>query len=221
MAWQMNIKKVSLTTQIKKVIGNRVLFCSVAFMLIIFGLTAYDLSISITQLRSRINEQIKPIEDFAIDQAMINNIDTVKLKIESFNESNPTFQIEWIRQGEPIYKDVSWYFPFSWVYDYHIGNIAGYQFGYFKVTGGFLSDKTLIYDLLFRLILLVIFTTSILSILYPLAKKIPEQLFINPINRFIDLVSNNSVQSELSAKSLPVELEVLETKILALLKTAT
>src|SRR5580704_7237947 len=97
-------KQISLSKQIKKVIGNRILFCSIALMIIIFGLTIYDLSISINQLRSRINEQIKPIEDFAINQAIINNLDTVNLKIELFNESSPTFKIEWIREGIPQYK---------------------------------------------------------------------------------------------------------------------
>ncbi|MDX1900553.1 MAG: HAMP domain-containing sensor histidine kinase [Gammaproteobacteria bacterium] len=217
----MNTKKFSLTTQIKQAIGNRILCCSIIFMFIIIGLTVYDLSISVTQLKSRINEKIKPVEDFAIDQAIIDNLDTVKLKIDSFNENNSTFKIEWVRQGEPTYNDITWRFPFSWVYDYRIGNIAGYHFGYFKVTGGFFSDETLLYELLFRMILLLILSNSILIILYPLAKKIPEKLFINPINRFIDLVSNNKTHSEEITNALPVELEMLETKILGLLKTAT
>lgn len=217
----MTTKQISLAKQIKKVIGNRILFCSIAFMIIIFGLTIYDLTISINQLRSRINEQIKPIEDFAINQAIINNLDTVNLKIETFNESSPTFKIEWIRQGVPIYETITWRFPFSWIYDYRIGEIAGYQFGYFKVSGNFLSDKTLFYDLIIRLALLLIFIISILSLLFPLAKKIPNQLFINPINRFIDLISNNSVQHNNIITSLPVELEVLEKNILDLLRTAT
>ncbi len=214
-------KQISLSKQIKKVIGNRILFCSIALMIIIFGLTIYDLSISINQLRSRINEQIKPIEDFAINQAIINNLDTVNLKIELFNESSPTFKIEWIREGIPQYKTITWLFPFSWIYDYRIGDIAGYKFGYFKVTGNFLSDDTLFYDLMMRFSLLMIFTTSIVSLLFPLAKKIPNQLFINPINRFIDLISNNAVQHNVVIESLPVELEVLEKNILDLLRKAT
>lgn len=217
----MKTKQISLAAQIKKVIGNRILFCSIAFMLIIFGLTIYDLSISIKQLRSRINEQIRPIEEFAINQAMINNLDTVNLKIENFNENSPTFQIEWIRQGSPTHKTITWHFPFSWVYDYRVDEIAGFQFGYFRITGGFLSDTTLTYDLLFRLSLLLIFIISILSVLYPLATKIPKQLFIDPINRFINLISNNSVTNNSIIKSSPVEMRVLEKNILALLKTAT
>ncbi len=54
-----------------------------------------------------------------------------------------------------------------------------------------------------------------------MAKKIPSQLFINPINRFIDLISNNSIQNNNLINSLPVELEVLERNILDLLNTAT
>lgn len=216
----MKVKKISLSTQIKKEIGHRILFFSTAFMAIIACLTIYDVSISINQLRSRIHEQIKPIEAFAINQAMINNIDTVTLKIESFNETNPTFKIEWNPKGTPDHKSITWNFPFSWIYDYPIGNIAGIQFGFFRLKGGFLSDKTLIYDLLVRVSLLIIIAFSFYLILYPLAKKIPEKLFIAPINRFMDLISNNSYKENIT-KSLPVELEVLESKILALLNTAT
>src|SRR5579883_1400848 len=215
-------KNNTLTKQIKKAIGNRILFFSIAFMIIIFGLTLYDLSISFKQLRSRIEEQLKPIEDFAIGQAMINNLDTVDLKIQNFNESNnSSFKVEWVRQGVPIHKIVTWYFPFSWIYDYPIGEIAGFQFGYFKVTGNLLSDKSLIYDLLFRLSLFSIITISVICILSPLAKKIPEQLFIDPINHFIDLISNNLAHGDGREDLNPVELQLLERKILSLLTSAT
>jgi signal transduction histidine kinase len=211
------MKKNYLSTQIKKVIGNRILFCSIAFSFIILGLTAYDLSVSIDQLRARINEQVKPIEDFAIGQVMIDNARTIDLKISSFNESSSTFKMLWIPSGNPKFNSITWSPPFSWVYDYKLGNIAGYSFGYFKIKGSFLSDKALVYDLIIRLTLLIIFTLAILSILYPLAKKIPEKLFIHPINRFIDLISNpDSLKKDLAI--LPIELEVLETKILTLLK---
>jgi len=213
-------KKQSLSTQIKKVIGNRILFCSFAFMFIILALTAYDLSVSIDQLRARINDRVKPIEDFTIGQVMIDNVRTIDLKISSFNDNNSTFKIEWIPNGNTTYNSIMWKLPFSWVYDYKLGNIAGYSFGYFKVTGSFLSDKTLVYDLIIRLILLIIFILTILSILYPLAKKIPEKLFIDPINRFIDLISNPETEKFEISKMLPIELNVLETKILTLLNQA-
>lgn len=215
----MNTIKISLATQIKEVIGYRILFCSLLFTLIIAGLTFYDLSISMSQLKARINEQVKPIEDFAINQAFINNLDTIQLKIDSFNESTRSFHIDWIHQGNPNFNKISWHFPFSWNYNYAISALAGYQFGYFKITGSILSDKTLIYELLLRLILLAVFIISVLGILYPLSKKIPEQLFINPINRFLDLILTNSSENKAN-KLLPIELQVLENKILDLLITA-
>jgi signal transduction histidine kinase len=215
----MTKKKQSLSTQIKKEIGNRILFCSSAFILIIFGLTAYDLSVSVDQLRARINEQVKPLEDFTIGQVLIDNARTIDLKVSSFNDSHPTIKVEWISVGNPKINTIVWHPPFSWGYDYKLGNIAGYSFGYFKVTGSFLSDKTLIYDLIIRLILLLIFSSAIQIVLNPLAKRIPEKLFINPINRFIDLVSNSN-NNNLFSQKLPTELEVLETKILDLLSNA-
>jgi len=215
------MKKISLATQIKKVIGNRILFCSMIFIVMIFFITVYDIISNVNQLHSRIEEKIKPIENFTIDQVIINNLDTVDLKVSNFNEFNKSFNVVWIRNGNPIYKSISWLWPFSWVYDYKINEVAGYQFGFFRISGSFLSDKTLIFDLAFRLSLLIIFILSVLSILFPLAKKIPEKLFLTPINRFIDLISNRPLQEIKLVNDLPFELEILEKKIIALLQTAT
>ncbi|MBV9576397.1 MAG: HAMP domain-containing histidine kinase [Gammaproteobacteria bacterium] len=215
----MEAKKISLSTHIRKEIGYRILFFSITFIFIILLLTIYDLSISMSQLRSRIHEKVRPIETFVINQAMIDNLDTVTLKIASFNEINPTFKIEWESKGIAHYKNISWNFPFSWIYDYPIGDIAGIQIGFFRIKGSLFSDKTLTYDLLTRLIILALMTLCFYLILYPLAKEIPEKLFINPINRFIDLISNNSPKAQITL-SLPIELEILESKILTLLDTA-
>ncbi len=213
----MKSEKISLATQIKRVIGNRIFFCSFLLILITLALTAYDLSVSIDQLRARINEQLKPLEDFVINQTMANNIQTIDLKISSFNEAHTAFQVQWIPTGYPIPHPIVWHAPFLWTYDYPIGEIEGYQFGYFKIIGSFLSDKELVNDLLIRLALLIIFILSILGFLFPLATKIPQKLFINPINRFLDLISTKKLEKIKTPEFLPIELEALESKILNLL----
>lgn len=212
-------KQISLATQVNKVIRHRILLLTSVFVIIIFDLTIYGLPISIKQLQSRIKQQIKPIETFVINQAIINSLDLANFKIQSFNENNPIYHIEWIQHGSPMHKTITWYFPSSWIYDYSLDNLGGVKFGYFKISGDFLSDKTLLYDLSFIFIQLLLFIISNLTILYFLT-KISDKLFINSINRFIDLISQNSVKNNNNHKLSISELEILENKILLLLETA-
>lgn len=212
-------KKFTLAKQIKKEIGNRILFCSAALFLIIFGLTFYDISTEIDQLPARINPQLKPLEDFAMNQIMIDNAQTIQLKLSDFNQSNKALNVKWFPKGTPQFNKISWQFPFSWMYNYPMNAVAGFQLGYFQVQGSFLNDPMLVNELLIRLGLLIIFAFAIFGLLYPLARKIPDKLFIAPINRFIDLASQNNTNT-VQSHILPSELTELETKITALLQNA-
>ncbi len=216
----MKYSRISLSREIKRVIGNRVLFCSFVFIVIILALTFYDLMTSMNELRNRVNEEVRPVENFVISQVMINNKEIINLKIDDFNDANSTFHITWVPDGEPQFRSIVWKPPFSWVYDYKLGSIAEYQFGYFKVTGSFFKDKQLVNDLFIRLGLLLIFSLTVFLVLYPLARRIPERLFINPINRFLSLISNPISSKTDVSSHLPIELEELETKILSLLEQA-
>jgi signal transduction histidine kinase len=213
-------QSLSLASQIKRVIGNRVLICSLILTIILFMLTIYDLFASIDLLKSRNNDQIKPIESFVISQVMIDNMQAIELKLNSINEQNLGFNIEWEPHGNLKYKDVEWQVPFNWIYNYQLWEIAGYQFGYFKLTGSFWADDELIRDLIIRFISLLIFVLTVFGVLYPLAQKIPQKIFINPINHFIALISDSDVSKVKHNAKLPIELQELEVKIIQLLENA-
>jgi len=210
-------KTFSLGDQIKKVIGMRILLCAILFIILIAGLTTYDLSISIKSLKANINEQVKPLEDFTISQLLINNSQAIDVKLASFNQTHPSIHVEWVANNNPDAQRITWKFPFSWNYNYQLGEIEDYQFGYFKITGSLFLDSELVNDLLLRFGLLILFILIIIQFLYPLSKKIPEKLFIAPINRFLELVKNPEAERIKHHYNLPIELEELETKILNLL----
>lgn len=213
-------KQQSLATQIKKVIGNRVVMCSLILIFILLMLTVYDLFGSIGLLQSRINQQIKPLESFVISQVMIDNMPAIEIKLNSINQQHLGYAIDWEPHGTEQYHDVTWQPPFNWVYDYQLGEIAGYQFGYFKLTGSFWTDKELVNEFIIRFLSLFIFIITVLGVLYPLAKKIPQKIFINPINHFISLMSESETKQATEQQSLPIELQELETKIITLLENA-
>ncbi len=155
---EQNKKIRTLAAQIKRVIGLRVLICSVLAVSLILLLTVYDVYLGIHQWQSRINENLKPLEDFTIGQLLINNPRTIQVKLTSFNKQNTEFQVSWEPMDTLTEKSsIHWSPPLSWYYDYQLGNIAGYEFGYFKVKGSILDNKLLIYDLAVRVFLLIIF----------------------------------------------------------------
>lgn len=215
-------KPFTLAEKIKKEIGNRILLCLIALLLVVFGLTIYVISTEFNQIPARINPQLKVLEDFVMNQSLIDNAQTISLKMRDFNEKNSAFQIKWVTNTKPVSNAIQRHFPFSWSYNYPLGELAGVKLGTFQVTGSFLKDAVLIHELLFRLGLLLIFAIILFILLNPLAKKIPDQLFVSPLNRFLDLIDGQD-QVETNQKTsspLPIELAELETRILSLISKA-
>jgi signal transduction histidine kinase len=213
-----NISNFSLENQIKNVIGTRVLFCAFLLMILVVGLTIYDISKSTKEMQAHVSERIKPLEDFTIGQMILNNYSSVEVKLDAFNKANKEFQIEWKPDNLSDYNQFTWQFPYTtWTYNYKLGNIAGYQFGYYKIKGSVFASTVLYYNFLIRLGWLILFTFFVMIFLYPLAKKIPQKLFVDPINRFIDLFSKHTGDKNLALGKLPIELEDLELKIMGLL----
>ncbi|NNM58255.1 MAG: sensor histidine kinase [Legionellales bacterium] len=212
----MTSKPFTLASQIKKEIGNRIFLCSIALFLIVFGLAFYDISTEIDQLPLRINPEIKPLETFSTNQILIDNARTIQLKLNDFNANNNAFNVKWIPHITAKSNQVHWHFPLLWSYNYPLGKIAGFQLGYFKISGSIVNDPVLMNEFLIRFGLLLFFSIALFTLLLPLAKKIPDKLFIAPINRFLDLIADNPAANEHDL-SPPIELRELETKILTLI----
>jgi signal transduction histidine kinase len=210
-------KKFSLASQVELVIGKRIGWCIIFCMLLISAITVYDLYLSLSQLRLRINENVKPIENFVVGQLMSNNSQSIDIKIENFNKNENAYKVEWLPSETKADQYMSWRFPFSWVYYYPLGKVGDYKFGYFKITGVIINDRKLVYDFFIRISILVLFMLILIFLLRPLAKKIPEKLFISPVNRFLDMMQYSSENIKEYAQDLPEELQELEKKILDLI----
>ena len=211
----------SLNAEIKKVIGSRVILCSLILLVAIIGLTLVDMSTSLEHLRDQINHQVKPLEDFTIGEIMIDNPQAIVVKLKDFNQSTHLYDVKWVPYSHAPFKNVRLTLPFNWAYNYQLGNIAGYQFGYFKITGSLLTDHALIYSLALRLLVLIFFSIALFGFLYPVARRIPQELFVDPINRFIQLIAEpGAAKANNSQRNLPIELQSLEDNIQDLLSRA-
>jgi signal transduction histidine kinase len=221
--WQQGKQEAySLEAQIKRHIGWRILICFLLLFTAVLGLTAYGISRDIMQLKEKINTNCMMIEDYVISQVLVEDREAISLKLEEMNNSKET-KITWVKDGTAPNPDkVQWVFPFSWIYYYPLRSIENNHYGYFVVTGSFLSEDVFISELLIRSILLLLFALLIFILLFPLSRKIPKNLFIEPVKHLVSLLKEGVDDLEdksclLNMPNLPVELKEIESKILQLI----
>lgn len=88
-------------------------------------------------------------------------------------------------------------------------------FGYYKMSGSILNDKLSIVALFIQGIMMILFIVLISFLLLPIAKSIPQTLFVVPINRLLKLLRSNSEPNEFSA---PYEIMKLRREVETILK---
>lgn len=215
-----------LVDQIKVKISHRILLCLLSFFIVIIGLTIFDIAKSFKELGDVVNAQCQSLEDYTVGQALIDNQPAVQLKLDDYNAANP-YTISWVPTGTALNNDsIHWLPLFSWEYNYQIKSVAGQGFGYFHVSGSILNDRNFFSELLGRVLLMIFFALTIFALLYPLANKIPQQLFIEPINNLLKLlktgvVPQESEQSQKLTMNLSMELIEIQDQITQLLSDIT
>lgn len=211
----------NLSTQIKRVIGYRILICFLLALSVFLTITVIEITSSSHQLEKNIEEQCNTLKSFVISQALVNNEDAIQLKLNALNEQSSNTKFTWNNVSDPTQKHLRWHFPLSWLYFYPVKNMDGTKLGTLLVTGSLLEDHALLSDLLKKISLLLLFFSIIFIVLYPLGKRIPQQLFLEPINNLLLLLRNE--KSRLITDSLPnmsEEINEIKNKITDLLKDA-
>ncbi len=86
--------------------------------------------------------------------------------------------------------------------------------GIFLVEGSLLKEKNFFYQILSKLAYLLLFFISIFLILFPLAKRIPQKLFIVPIHHILSLLKNKENND---LKNMSEEIQEISEQITLLL----
>jgi signal transduction histidine kinase len=208
----------TLSTQIKRVIRNRILLCFLLALIAVIALTGVEFASSSHQVEIKLKEMCKSYESFVISQILINNEDSIQPKLDALHQRLKGIKIIWRKESKhPIEQKLQWKFPFSWIFIYPVTNIDNTKLGVFIVSGSLLNDHELFSDLLKKISLLVIFFLIILIVLYPLGRRIPQQLFINPIDNLLRLLRNQKDKSTEDLPSFPTEINEIKNKIISLL----
>lgn len=209
----------TLSDQIKWQIGRRIIFSFMILSVFIFAMTLSDYAENISKLSQSINATCQDLEDFVVSEAFIDNDSAIQYKLYEINKDQEN-KVEWIKTGNMNFsKGFHVVFPFHWIYYYPLRAIGDQHFGYFKITGSLLHSPESTKEFMIRDLILLVFAILMFLILYPLARKIPKILFIEPISNIVQLLKTNSTDGTLTLiEDIPVELKEIETKITGLIK---
>lgn len=208
---------IDLSTQIKKEIGYRIFICFLLALFAVSTITLIEVGGDFHQLEKKFAEKCKNLEGFIISQFLNQNQEAIQAKLDALKEKDSSTQFIWLSgiKSTGLQQKMQWQFPLSWKYIFPVHNIDKSFLGYIEVTGSFLDIQD---DLLKKISLLMTFFATILAVLFPLNKKIPQRLFVTPINNLIALLHNEKNTSDEFIKNFPTEIQDIKNKITSLLK---
>lgn len=216
-------KLISLKNQIRNEFGIRILITFVILFIIVIGFTVNDIYRGIFQLEDTLTRISKPLEEYIINQVLVDNYGAIEAKIKQVNKTTP-FHLAWVAHGSSSYsKQLRYIVPFSWKYNYPLMKVDQQNFGYLIFSGSFSNQDSFISSLLIRNLLLLLFLAIGFALLLPLIFSIPNRLFLKPVMKILSLLENGTDSSilQLNPQGSNVdEIQKIERKLLALLHEA-
>jgi signal transduction histidine kinase len=212
-------RKHSLVSQIKLRIHIRILACLVLSILTFLFLTYRDLSVSINSLDKKLSNTCQELEEFIISQVLIGSQESINLRLEEIDQSEP-YHINWLlSQSASNPKKIKLKIPFNWEYVYNLKSIDGRNFGTLQLTGSFYKDKAFLSELIERVIMFFSFFFFLSILLLPLARKIPNEMMLNPISDILSLLKNPDTQTPKDVQIRYQEIDEIKSKIIELINT--
>lgn len=213
-----NFPNISLVKQIRKVISFRIIVCLLLFLVTVFSFSLYSVFNSFSTLKRNVDQQCAQLKTYVISQYLIGNELAITTKLKKINNENNAAHIIWIKKDKTDIPDkIKWDLLGNWHYNYPVTMFDHSTLGYLKVYGSFFGNKEILSQFLIRISLLLIFSLSVFFLLYPLAIKIPQLLFVNPINELLQLIKNKGErQDALKKRSEFFEIDEISNKVILL-----
>lgn len=209
--------QITLSDQIRCVISTRIVFCVILLSIAVFISSGLDFFSAFEQTKTALNVRARSLNDYIVAQALINNTPAINAELKNTEHQLPGLTFTWIAtKNKPISNKMQWIFPYHWQYDYPISDNDGIVYGEMRVSGSYFYNHTILKQLLIKFFLLFFFSLFIFTLLKPLSKKIPRQLFINPILDVLAILQNRSAVK--NDPCLPYEFQDIQKKINELLE---
>ena len=115
--------KNTLSEQIRRKIGLRILICIFLYLVFFIGITAYDFSRGMTQVGTRVQGVAAQLDEYIISQILIGNEQSIKVKLKQVASIN-NMSIIWDKNSESSSLNIQWFFPVGWSYRSSIATLA-------------------------------------------------------------------------------------------------
>lgn len=209
--------------EITRAISIRILLSILIVILAAVIVGILNFHTGLKQIEKNVHEQCSILSEFTVSQLLINNANAVQLNLKNINRKNKLIHFEWIEKGTPSESPhkILWQFPFEWVEYCPIKAKENQNFGYFKVSGSIIYSYEILSTILLRFTISCCLIFIIFLLLYPLGKRIPRQIFVNPILELLVLLKRGWRDSSIvEDDSMPVEIREIKSKLIQLLKEA-
>lgn len=212
-----------LADQVKSKITNRIIICATLLFFVFIINAFYDLYSNFRELKNTITSTSKDLEGFIISQTLIDNPVAIYSQLNKM--SNKNIKFSWIsnkefnRNIDFTYNKIMFISYKDWVYYYKVVSIGKRNIGVLKISGSIFLISDIINTFFTRTIILLILCLSMFLILFPLSKKIPNDLFVFPIKNLLELIKNkNTVDINLDERNVSVEIKELVSMIIELVE---
>lgn len=210
----------TLSEQIRRKIGFRVLVCIILYLVFFIAITAYDFSKGMTEVGRQVKNIAAQLDDYVISQILIDNEESVRVKLQEESFHNK-MSITWSEAKGARDTGLNWSFPLGWSYASSLSTSDGARYGYLVFNGSFLNNKDFMLEMMVRVLFLALFLMFMLLILYPLTSRIPKTLFIEPLLNLLSLLKTpESYRKNTSVIMDSSELNQIESEIISLLERA-
>ncbi|MDR3478601.1 MAG: HAMP domain-containing sensor histidine kinase [Gammaproteobacteria bacterium] len=215
-------KSITLEKQIRHQVTNRIICCGVLLFCMFIATTIFDFYVNIERLATSLNITASELSNYITTQELIGNQQAVTARLNKMSQGSIIF--EWLPvestkiAKQKTFQEILWSPYLHWSYFYQIPKVGIENFGYLKISSSLWKDSDLIRSFLIRGSILLLFFIGTLFFLYPLARRIPNELFVAPIENILHMVKPSREIEHLSPKILlATELQTIRSEIIDLL----
>lgn len=211
------MKNKSLENIIKKKVSLRlVLSLGILITLFVFQ-TVWETKRYSKNKEKQISLIAKSLVPYITSQMLIDNPSAVSIKLRQIENRINAKLFLFTKPCKPSTKLQAHKILF-WEHCFDVTSTIPNQPYSLIFQGNYLRDNEVIYDFIFKLVIILVLYALIIFILFPIYNRLPRELIINPIQDLLNSIRQKK-ESAISSK-LPLEVIELHSEILSLLKEA-
>ncbi len=197
-AMKHNIRKYALKDLVRKEIGFRIILCVALLFLWISASLGYSIYGQIKRLKEQLDTSSKEITSFVISQRLVYNPTAIQLFVKEYNDTHKAIYLKVFNKNTSVdQKKLAYCFPFGWLYMAPLVKLNE-QFGYFTISGSYLNNQYIVGTVLTNTEFALVFMLIMMIVLLPLIKKIPNKIFIDPVEKLIKAVHREITKGSVS-----------------------